>query len=64
MRLTERFTRRNVGHMDIEMTIEDPKSYTRPLTYTQGQALLPDSELIEYIGNENNEANFPRLLGK
>ncbi len=64
MRLTERFRRRDVGHMDIEMTIDDPKSYTRPLTYTQGQALLPDSELIEYVCNENNEANFPQLLRK
>ena len=62
MRLTERFRRLDVGHMDIEITIDDPKSYTRPLTYTQPQELLPDSELIEYICNENNEANFPQIL--
>ncbi len=64
MRLTERFRRRDVGHMDIEVTIDDPKSYTRPLTYTQPQELLPDAELIEYICNENNEANFPQILRK
>jgi len=64
MRLTERFRRRDVGHMDIEMTIDDPKSYNRPVTYTQPQELLPDAELIEYICNENNEANFPQILRK
>ncbi len=64
MRLTERFRRRDVGHMDIEMTIDDPKSYNRPVTYTQPQELLADAELIEYICNENNEANFPQILRK
>jgi len=53
MQLTERFTRRTVGQMDIEITIDDPKTYTKPLTYTQRQDLLPDTDLIEYICNEN-----------
>jgi hypothetical protein len=53
MRLTERFTRRDVGHMDIAMVIDDPKAYTKPLTYVQPQALLPDTDLIEYVCTEN-----------
>lgn len=53
MRLTERFRRVNLGRMDIEIVIDDPKAYTRPLQYTQPQVLLPDTELLEYICNEN-----------
>lgn len=64
MRLTERFTRRSVGRLDIEVTIDDPVMYTRPLRYTQSQSLLPDGELIEYVCNENHEANLPHVKGK
>jgi hypothetical protein len=46
--------------MDVQITIDDPKAYTKPLTYTQRQLLLPDQELIEYICNEN----FQKPLGK
>jgi hypothetical protein len=49
MRLTERFTRRDVGHMDVEVVIDDPKAYSRPLRYVQPQSLVPDTELIEYV---------------
>jgi hypothetical protein len=53
MKLTERFRRLDVGHMDIEVTIDDPKAYTQPIRYTQPQLLVPDGDLIEYICNEN-----------
>ena len=53
MKLTERFRRRDFGHMDVEITIDDPKAYTKPLRYVQPQLLQPDNELIEYICNEN-----------
>ena len=49
MRLTERFVRRDFGHMDIEITIDDPVMYTQPLRYTQPQQLLPDTDLLEYV---------------
>lgn len=49
MRLTERFRRRDFGHMDIEIEINDPKAYTKPLKYVQPQMLMADTELIEYI---------------
>ena len=55
LRVTERFRRHNLGRMDIEVTIDDPKAYTRPWTVTQPLALVPDSELLEYICNENNK---------
>jgi hypothetical protein len=53
MRLTERFKRRDFGHMDIEVVINDPKAYARSLTYTQPQRLLADTELLEYVCAEN-----------
>jgi hypothetical protein len=53
MRLTERFTRSTVGRMDLEITIDDPDTYSQPIRYVQPQALLPDAELIEYICSEN-----------
>jgi hypothetical protein len=49
MRVTERFSRRSVGEMDIAVTIDDPVAYTRSLTYIQRQRLQPDTELIEYV---------------
>jgi hypothetical protein len=49
MRVTERFTRRTVGQMDIAVTIDDPKAYARPLTYTQRVVMRPDTELIEFV---------------
>jgi hypothetical protein len=54
LRVTERFVRRNLGQMDIDITIDDPKTYTQPWNVTQRLALQPDAELIEYICNENN----------
>jgi hypothetical protein len=54
LRVTERFHRKDFGHMDVEITIDDPKTYTRPWTVTLPLILVPDSELLEYICNENN----------
>jgi hypothetical protein len=39
LRVGERFRRRDFGHMDIQITIDDPKSYSKPLSYTQSQSL-------------------------
>lgn len=49
MRLTERFRRTDVGRMDIEIVIDDPKAYTRPLKYTQPQVLRANTDLLEYV---------------
>jgi hypothetical protein len=53
MRLTERFVRRSVGRMDLEITIDDSDTYTQPIRYIQPQVLLPEGELIEYVCSEN-----------
>jgi hypothetical protein len=47
LRVTERFQRRDFGHMDVQITINDPKTYTKPFTYTVRERLLPDTDLIE-----------------
>lgn len=55
MRLTERFRRPDAGHLEIEMTIDDPGAYTRPFSYTVKLTLLPDGELIEYFCTDNEK---------
>ena len=63
MRLTERMRRRNFGHMDIQLTIHDPKAYTRPWTTELHPELVPDTELLEMVCNEN-EKDVRHLVGK
>jgi hypothetical protein len=54
LRVIERFRRTDFGHMDIEITIDDPKTYTRPWNVTERLTFLPDAEIIEYMCTENN----------
>jgi hypothetical protein len=63
LHLIERFHRRDFGHMDIELTIDDPKAYTKPWTVKEDLRLIPDTELLEYICVEN-EKDFGHLIGK
>ncbi len=53
----ERFTRVDLGKIQMEVLIDDPGTYEEPFT-TQGTARLmpPDAELIEYICQENNQS--------
>jgi hypothetical protein len=53
--VTERFRRVNFGKLEIEVTVDDPKAYTRPWTTTLNQFILPDTELLDYICNENEK---------
>jgi hypothetical protein len=52
---TERYRRRDFGHMDIEMTVDDPAMYTRPFTVKFTVALLPDTDIFEYICAEGEK---------
>jgi hypothetical protein len=56
LRTTERFTRKDFGHMEIQITFSDPKAYTRPWTITLQAELMADTELIEYVCNENDKS--------
>jgi len=55
MRMTERYRRRDFGHLDIEITIDDPKMYTRPFTIKVTHELQPDSDIVEYFCSENEK---------
>jgi hypothetical protein len=62
-KMTERFRRGNFGHLEIEITVEDPKSYTKPWTVKFNQRLLLNTDLIEFICNENEKSD-DHLVGK
>jgi hypothetical protein len=55
MRVTERYRRKDFGHLEIEVTIDDPKTFTRPIKYTQRATLVPDEDLLEYFCTENEK---------
>lgn len=55
LRIQERFHRRDFGHMDLSVTIEDPKMYTKPFTIKVTEVLLPDSDILESVCNENEK---------
>jgi hypothetical protein len=54
-KFTERFRRPTFGHLQIDITLEDPKAYTKPFTVRVDQRILPDEEPIEFICNENQQ---------
>lgn len=55
-KLTERFRRPNYGALEIELTVDDPKAYTKPWTVTIKKALMPDTELLDEICLENEKS--------
>ena len=61
MHVTERFRRPSFGKLEVEITVDDPKAYTKPWTVKQTMHYLPDSELIEHACEENNKA--PEEIG-
>jgi hypothetical protein len=63
LHVTERFRRPDFGHLNIEITIDDPKAYTKPWTVTEGMRLLADTDLLEFVCTENNR-DLPHLLNK
>ena len=62
LRITERYTRKDIGHLDVQVTLQDPSLYAKPITFPVRGELLPDTELIEYVCNEN-EKDHARLVG-
>jgi hypothetical protein len=63
LRLTERFHRIDFGHMEVQMTIDDPQTYTRPFTIRLKQRLLPDTDLLESFCAED-EKDLKHVEGK
>src|SRR5438093_175541 len=63
LHVIERFRRKDFGHMDIQITIDDSKAYTKPWTVTEEVRLSINTESLEFICNENNR-DLEHLPGK
>jgi hypothetical protein len=62
-KMTERFRRPNYGSLEIVITVEDPSVYTKPYTVKVNQRIMADTDLIEFICNENEKSDA-HLVGK
>ena len=62
LRITERFRRRDFGHMDVQVTLDDANTLTRPVTLPMKAEFVADTELLEYVCQEN-ERSRQRLVG-
>ena len=62
-RITERFHRPDFGHLDVDITVDDPKAYTKPFTITLHQAIKLDTDLLDEVCSEN-EKDASRLSSK
>jgi len=62
LKIVERYRRRDFGHLEIQFTIDDPKAYRQPWNVTMGFDLLPDTELIEHICE--NERDAAHIVGR
>lgn len=62
-KVTEKFRRINYGNMDIEVTIDDRKAYSKPFTVTLHQFIVLNTELLDDVCAEN-EKDAPHMVGK
>jgi hypothetical protein len=63
LRITERFRRRDFGHMEIVETLDDRKAFTKPFAIAIQAEIVPDTEILEYVCAEN-EKDHRHLVGK
>jgi hypothetical protein len=64
LHLVERYRRMDFGHLQIEFTIDDPKAYVKPWNVTMSFELLPDTELIEHLCENEKDSTSGLLVGK
>ena len=62
LHVIERFHRLDFGHMEIAITIDDPKAYTKPWSATLKVHLLPDTEILEVVCE--NQRGIEHMVGK
>jgi hypothetical protein len=55
LRMTERYRRRDFGHMDLDLTLDDSKYYTHPFSLHLDLTLQPDTDIYENVCNENEK---------
>ena len=61
MRVEERFRRRDYGHLELTITVTDPRTFTKPITISVVAELLPDTDLLEHycLENEQDDKRMP-----
>jgi hypothetical protein len=59
----ERFRRLDLGHMELKVTIDDPKAFVKPWTVTAPLLLQPDTELIEAACDAHEKTMEKRQIG-
>jgi len=72
LKLTERYHRLDLGHMDLEVTFDDPKTFSKPFTLRTQKTLTPDTEILEDVcENERDSSHLesgvkvpPAILAK
>jgi len=62
LEIKERFRRQDFGRMEVQVTIDDPKAYTKPWSVTIPWALMPDTDLMDWVCE--NEKDVQHLVGK
>jgi hypothetical protein len=62
LRIIERFRRPDFGHMQVQLTIDDPKTYSKPWTVTIPWVYVPDTELLDWVCE--NEKDSTHMVGK
>ena len=61
LRVTERFRRIDFGHLDMEVTLTDPKMYTKPITLNVPHTLLADADIFEsFCENERDRVHLEK----
>jgi len=63
MHITERFHRADLGHLEVEITIEDPDTFIKPWIIKRAADLAPNDEILEYVCTEN-ERDREHMVGK
>jgi len=63
LHMTERYRRADLGHLEIEITIDDPGAYAKPWTTKSVAELAPKEEIMEYVCTEN-ERDLGHMVGK
>src|SRR5207244_2575023 len=62
LHIIERFRRTDFGHMEVQVTVDDPKAYIKPWTPRIEWEMIPDTDLLDWVCE--NERDFLRLSGK
>jgi len=63
LRVTERYRRRDFGHLDLDVTLDDPAVYARPWTVTVGAEFFADTELLESVCAEGKDKALAHWVG-